>query len=163
MQSLSEDEIYDTRSIADSDATMHSLTESLLTNSSVSRSSEPSTDDRRLEQRQKQVEYGKNTIGYDRYISLVPKHARKKGDPVTPDRNLKCSKRCWDGLVRAWRRNLHVYDPTSSHESSSETLPLSVTQQPQKLQFSPAASIFTDKNAEPLTLTDSKILTPRKM
>jgi hypothetical protein len=31
------------------------------------------TDPHRLRQRQKQVDYGKNTLGYDRYTQLVPK------------------------------------------------------------------------------------------
>ena len=31
------------------------------------------TDPHRLQQRQKQVDYGKNTLGYDRYLQLVPK------------------------------------------------------------------------------------------
>lgn len=35
--------------------------------------SEPSSMERRLEQRQKQLDFGKNTPGYDRYSRLVPK------------------------------------------------------------------------------------------
>jgi histone RNA hairpin-binding protein len=31
------------------------------------------TDAQRLEQRLKQVQYGKNTIGYDNYVSAVPR------------------------------------------------------------------------------------------
>jgi len=33
------------------------------------------------------------------------------GDPRTPDKYKKMSKRCWDGLVRVWRKQLHKYDP----------------------------------------------------
>jgi hypothetical protein len=35
--------------------------------------SEPSSMERRLDQRQKQLDYGKNTAGYERYARLVPK------------------------------------------------------------------------------------------
>lgn len=30
-------------------------------------------DERRIEQRLKQIKFGKNTIGYDRYLATVPK------------------------------------------------------------------------------------------
>lgn len=30
-------------------------------------------DDHRLAQRQKQIDYGKNTLGYQRYLQLIPK------------------------------------------------------------------------------------------
>lgn len=36
---------------------------------------------------------------------------RKGEDPQTPDVRTKCSKRCFDGLLRSWRRRLHRYDP----------------------------------------------------
>jgi hypothetical protein len=71
------------------------------------------TDPRRLEQRQKQIDFGKNTLGYDRYIAAVPKTKRRRfaeEHPVTPDKSAKISKRCWDGRVRAWRRLLHRWD-----------------------------------------------------
>ena len=38
---------------------------------------------------------------------------RKKTDPWTPDKYTKCSKRCWDGMVRSWRRQLHNWDPVT--------------------------------------------------
>ncbi|KAK9851898.1 hypothetical protein WJX84_010169 [Apatococcus fuscideae] len=75
------------------------------------------TDERRLEQRQKQVDLGKNTIAYQRYAEQVPKWKRRRVgfskppyDPTTPDPHRVCSKRAFDGEVRAWRRALHRWD-----------------------------------------------------
>ncbi|GJQ10635.1 hypothetical protein GpartN1_g2426.t1 [Galdieria partita] len=68
-------------------------------------------DERRLRQRQKQIDNGKNTIGYQRYCSLVPKEERRLEHPFTPLKYQKCSKRSWDGQIRRWRRMLHQYDP----------------------------------------------------
>jgi hypothetical protein len=68
-------------------------------------------DPRRLAQRQKQIEYGKNTVGYARYIAAVPKTKRRREDPKTPNKHQICSKRSWDGQIRKWRRMLHFYDP----------------------------------------------------
>eukprot|EP00904_Undaria_pinnatifida_P003144 jgi/Undpi1/12830/HiC_scaffold_7.g02497.m1 len=57
-------------------------------------------DAHRIAQRQKQIDYGKNTTGYDRYRQLVPIYKRKDTDPRTPDRDAKMSKRRWAGRVR---------------------------------------------------------------
>ncbi|MCO5588683.1 hypothetical protein L7F22_042642 [Adiantum nelumboides] len=72
-------------------------------------------DAHRLSQRQRQVDFGKNTLGYERYIELVPRCKRKLRDPQTPNPKQVCSKRSWDGQVRKWRRLLHVYDPPHEH------------------------------------------------
>lgn len=71
-------------------------------------------DPRRLSQRQKQIDYGKNTAGYVNYIAAVPKSKRKREDPKTPNKHQVCSKRSWDGQIRKWRRMLHFYDPTGT-------------------------------------------------
>ncbi|KAI5071158.1 hypothetical protein GOP47_0013409 [Adiantum capillus-veneris] len=72
-------------------------------------------DARRISQRQRQVDFGKNTLGYERYTELVPRCKRKQRDPQTPDPKQVCSKRSWDGQIRKWRRLLHVYDPPREH------------------------------------------------
>ncbi|KAH8053142.1 hypothetical protein JL722_9809 [Aureococcus anophagefferens] len=58
---------------------------------------EKETDARRLSQRRKEITYGKNTLGYDRYTRLVPKEKRSRQDPRTPDVTGKYSKRQFDG------------------------------------------------------------------
>ncbi|KAJ3056220.1 hypothetical protein HK097_007703 [Rhizophlyctis rosea] len=128
------DDLLENQSLADSidtglsydatSSTSNSIVHSLLTQSSRASSdlsrtlsgldggSERASEERRLEQRQKQIDYGKNTVGYQRYISIVPRQKRRpRIDPETPDKHSKCSKRCWDGLVRQWRRRLHQWDP----------------------------------------------------
>jgi len=68
------------------------------------------TDAKRLASRQKQIDIGMNTVGYQKYMEVVPLNQRKKV-AKTPDIHQVCSKRSWDGQVRKWRRELHVYDP----------------------------------------------------
>jgi len=86
---------------------------------SVSKSSQKSPrsrpvsplDEQRLIQRQKQIDYGYRTVGYLRYRLLVPKESRKSDHPRTPKKAQGCSKRSWDGQLKKWRRDLHLWDP----------------------------------------------------
>ncbi|KAG8327445.1 hypothetical protein J6590_020146 [Homalodisca vitripennis] len=73
--------------------------------------SEEETSEEVLNRRQKQIDYGKNTAGYARYCEMVPQHKRELCHPITPPKYLKCSRRNWDGMIRAWRRRLHDWDP----------------------------------------------------
>jgi len=69
---------------------------------------------RRIQQRRRMVAFGKNTVGYDEYIQQVPKHKRRPRcmkHPMTPDHTLDIPTKRWQGLVKAWRRALHQYDP----------------------------------------------------
>eukprot|EP01103_Thecamoeba_quadrilineata_P013283 TRINITY_DN3642_c0_g1_i1.p1 TRINITY_DN3642_c0_g1~~TRINITY_DN3642_c0_g1_i1.p1 ORF type:complete len:460 (+),score=120.83 TRINITY_DN3642_c0_g1_i1:82-1461(+) len=81
---------------------------------------------RRLETRQRQIDIGKNTIGYQNYVKLIPPEKRKRYDPQTPNKFQVCSKRSWDGQIKKWRRLVHQYDPcflkTQDQTGSSETL-----------------------------------------
>uniref|UniRef100_A0A8D8R730 Histone RNA hairpin-binding protein n=1 Tax=Cacopsylla melanoneura TaxID=428564 RepID=A0A8D8R730_9HEMI len=73
------------------------------------------TDTSVLLRRQKQIDFGKNTVGYDRYCQLVKKEERTKDHPKTPPRELKYSRRAWDGLIKSWRSRLHFWDPPNEN------------------------------------------------
>jgi hypothetical protein len=78
---------------------------------------------RRASQRLKQIEYGKSTLGYDAYRALVPLEARVPGrgdHPVTPDAHSAMSKRAFDAALKAWRRQLHKYDPPDVDEGEDD-------------------------------------------
>ena len=83
-------------------------------------------DAHKLAQRQKQIDYGKNTTAYERFLREVPQRERKPRDPRTPDITEPTSKRQFDGLVKAWRRSLHEWEsshpvPARSAVHSSQT------------------------------------------
>jgi len=82
-------------------------------NQAVSPSGRPISplDEQRLLQRQKQIDYGYRTVGYLRYRLLVSKDKRKPDHPRTPKKRQGCSKRSWDGQLKKWRRDLHLWDP----------------------------------------------------
>jgi len=71
-------------------------------------------DEARLAQRQKQIDYGYRTVGYLRYRLLVTKDQRKAEHPRTPKKTQGCSKRSWDGQLKKWRRDLHLWDPVNT-------------------------------------------------
>ncbi|XP_037949117.1 histone RNA hairpin-binding protein [Teleopsis dalmanni] len=102
-------------------------------NSINSSSSSASTevDPAIISRRQKQIDYGKNTIAYERYLELIPRSQRTRDHPRTPNKYGKYSRRAFDGLVKIWRKQLHSYDPpindavdkedkSSSDDSDSE-------------------------------------------
>ena len=57
--------------------------------------------------REKQISYGKNTVSYDRYLSLIPKSSRTDRMPRTPNKMRKYSRRQWDGLIKKWKQDIH--------------------------------------------------------
>ncbi|RNF23306.1 uncharacterized protein Tco025E_02833 [Trypanosoma conorhini] len=69
---------------------------------------------RRLKQRQRQVQYGKETVGYSNYLRAVPSRCdrefRNPMHPMTPRPEYDCSKRTFDRYLNIWRRQLHLWD-----------------------------------------------------
>jgi histone RNA hairpin-binding protein len=71
-----------------------------------------------MKQRQKQIDIGKRTIGYSNYVKEVPRERRGREHPNTPRITKLCSKRSWDGQVKKWRRQLHLWDPEGMSEEA---------------------------------------------
>ena len=72
--------------------------------------------DKRVEKRQRQIDIGKSSVGYQNYIQKVPKESRVEGEirhPTTPNKNEQISKRRFDGKMSEWRRTLHLWDDSN--------------------------------------------------
>lgn len=87
-------------------------------------------DDHRVAQRQKQIRFGKVTVGYFNYRLAVPPTERQEGNehhPETPRPTTNCSKRKWDATVAHWRRTLHQWDgvdPDNEEQVANLCLPI---------------------------------------
>jgi len=88
-----------------------SPTPSRLSTSSSTSTISYCNDPEIIKRRQKQIDYGKNTIGYQEYVRKIPKFKRNKDDPKTPNKNLSYSRRSWDQQIKLWRIKLHSFDP----------------------------------------------------
>ena len=80
----------------------------------VERQAPEELTEHKLAQRQRQVDIGKASAGYARYVDAVPRDKREFRNaqhPATPDRTRACSKRAWDGQVKVWRFALKQWEP----------------------------------------------------
>jgi hypothetical protein len=82
---------------------------------------------RRLEQRRKQIVYGKETEGYAKYTTLVRRPCdREYHNPLhalTPRPEYDCSKRQFDRVLNTWRRQLHQWDDCDIDNPDPKFLP----------------------------------------
>ncbi|KAH8341079.1 hypothetical protein KR067_006080 [Drosophila pandora] len=91
------------------------------TSSTSSSSSYTEANPAVLARRQKQIDYGKNTAAYERYVEMVPKTERTREHPRTPNKYGKYSRRAFDGLVKIWRKSLHFYDPPTQKRGEADS------------------------------------------
>lgn len=66
---------------------------------------------RRIQQRRKMVQMGKNTAGYFEYTKKVPKEKRRPRSmdtPSTPDHTLDIPTKRWQGMIKAWYVDLFL-------------------------------------------------------
>ncbi|CAF0808090.1 unnamed protein product [Adineta steineri] len=78
---------------------------------------EVESDPHTLRQRTKEILKGKMSESYATYIAKYPnKKQRRRDHPTSPNKYRKCSRRCFDGQLRTWRRNLHQFDENNTQE-----------------------------------------------
>ena len=75
---------------------------------------------RRVQQRDRQVQMGLATQGYQNFCKVVKLSCPLRGDPQQPDPRKPCSKRSFDGVCLKWRRALHRFDDWSECEKIIE-------------------------------------------
>uniref|UniRef100_A0A7S4EFM2 Histone RNA hairpin-binding protein RNA-binding domain-containing protein n=1 Tax=Pseudo-nitzschia australis TaxID=44445 RepID=A0A7S4EFM2_9STRA len=109
----------------------------------------------KVNQRQKAITKGKNTIGYDIYCRTIPKDKRQKRSmitPSTPDHTLDIPNKKWNGLMRSWRVALHRYDPVDLQESFAAAQEVATAKRQNFPQITP-----TGANDKTLTVKEKEI------
>lgn len=110
-----------------------------------------------LTRRQKQIDYGKNTLGYQSYLETIPKETRTRDDPKTPRKHVKYSRRSWDQQIKLWRIKLHNFDPRPCSIESAE---ITMAETAVDIEISPedASDLFDSAFSEALSENQPMVL-----
>lgn len=54
------------------------------------------------------------------FFFFLIRHTRTREHTKTPPKHLKYSRRAWEGLVKAWRKKLHTYDPQDGIDKDND-------------------------------------------
>lgn len=112
---------------------------------------EPEKDPCVLRRRQKQIDYGKNTLGYQHYIESIPKRTRARDHPRTPRKGIRYSRRSWDTQIKLWRIKLHNYDPFKPEQDEIENVTtIEISADDMSEMFD---SAFSEANSETVPMT----------
>ena len=101
-------------------------------------------NEKRIEKRQRQIDIGKMSVGYQHYTKAVPKNDRVVGvlrHPVTPNKLERVSKRNFDAKMKSWRRYLHLWDDPNVDRAEEASLVLQASEE----QSEPAPSFVGGK------------------
>lgn len=114
------------------------------------------TDHNILSQRQKQIDSGKNTENYKRFMSDVPMESRYLWVRRTPDKKFKLSREHWDNLVKKWRLDVHRWAVNTPISVSRPSLQFEIETDPDILSRR-QKQIEYGKNTENYKLYASKV------
>jgi len=84
---------------------------------------ERETDEKTIQRRQKQIDYGKVTVDYEEYVTEIPRHARERYHPRTPDKYQKTSRRSFDSQIKNWKLKIHKWrtlEPTTDDNTDHQ-------------------------------------------
>ncbi|VDK69673.1 unnamed protein product [Litomosoides sigmodontis] len=104
-----------------------------------------------LLRRSKEIEKAKEKPVYMKYLAKVPRHARTKNMPKTPNKYIQYSRRSWDKQVRLWKRRLYEWageEPTESCCSLSESTADDISDSETALSF--PSTLVSDENRSSL-------------
>ncbi|MCP9262300.1 Histone RNA hairpin-binding protein [Dirofilaria immitis] len=103
-------------------------------------------DESTLLRRAKEIEKAKEKPIYAKYLAKVPRYARTKDMPKTPNKYIQYSRRSWDKLIRLWKRRLYEWadeEPTQSCLSLNESTSDEISDSEAASSFS---SLMSDEN-----------------